>query len=67
MRTKIFTIFMMSLGIAPVSAQQLPYQNVQLSAAQRADDLLKHLTIDEKVSLMMDGVMEETQPQQDIT
>ena len=54
MRTKIFTIFMMSLGIAPVSAQQLPYQNAQLSAAQRADDLLKHLTIDEKVSLMMD-------------
>ena len=54
MRTKIFALFMMSLGIAPVSAQQLPYQNVQLSAAQRADDLLKRLTIDEKVSLMMD-------------
>ena len=54
MRTKIFALFMMSLGIAPVSAQQLPYQNAQLSAAQRADDLLKRLTIDEKVSLMMD-------------
>ena len=38
----------------PVIAQQLPYQNPQLSAAQRADDLLKRLTIDEKVSLMMD-------------
>lgn len=38
----------------PVSAQQLPYQNSQLPAAQRADDLLKRLTIDEKVNLMMD-------------
>ena len=44
----------MSLGMLPVSAQQLPYQNPQLSAAQRADDLLKRLTIDEKVNLMMD-------------
>ena len=54
MRTKIFTLFIMSLGMLPVSAQQLPYQNPQLSAAQRADDLLKRLTIDEKVNLMMD-------------
>jgi len=44
----------MSLGMLPVSAQQLPYQNSQLPAAQRADDLLKRLTIDEKVNLMMD-------------
>ncbi|MBQ2178894.1 MAG: hypothetical protein II450_00635, partial [Prevotella sp.] len=44
----------MSLGMLPVSAQQLSYQNSQLPAAQRADDLLSRLTIDEKVSLMMD-------------
>ena len=54
MRTKIISLFVMSLGMLPVSAQQLPYQNSQLPAAQRADDLLKRLTIDEKVNLMMD-------------
>ena len=40
---------MMSLG-----AQTLPYQNPNLSAAQRANDLLTRLTLEEKVSLMMD-------------
>ena len=54
MRTKVISLFVMSLGMLPVSAQQLPYQNSQLPAAQRADDLLKRLTIDEKVNLMMD-------------
>lgn len=37
-----------------LNAQQLPYQNPELSAAERADDLLTRLTLDEKVSLMMD-------------
>ena len=37
------------------SAQQQPYQNPQLTAAQRADDLLSRLTLDEKVKLMMDS------------
>ena len=36
------------------SAQQLPYQNPNLTASQRADDLLSRLTLEEKVSLMMD-------------
>ena len=36
------------------SAQTLPYQNPQLTAEQRADDLLARLTLDEKVKLMMD-------------
>jgi beta-glucosidase len=35
--------------------QTLPFQNTQLSAAQRADDLLARLTLEEKVSLMMDS------------
>ena len=35
-------------------AQTLPYQNPDLSASQRADDLLGRLTLEEKVSLMMD-------------
>ena len=40
---------------ASAGAQSLPYQNPQLSAAQRADDLLGRLTLEEKVSLMMDS------------
>jgi len=38
----------------PLSAQTLPYQNPQLNVEQRADDLLKRLTLEEKVKLMMD-------------
>ena len=37
------------------SAQQLPYQDTSLSAEQRADDLLKRLTVEEKAKLMMNG------------
>ena len=37
-----------------VQAQVLPYQNAQLSAEQRADDLLSRLTLEEKTKLMMD-------------
>ena len=37
-----------------LSAQTLPYQNASLPASQRADDLLSRLTLEEKVSLMMD-------------
>ena len=36
------------------TAQQLPYQDGRLTAQQRADDLLSRLTLEEKVSLMMD-------------
>ena len=35
-------------------AQQLPYQNANLTAEQRADDLISRLTLDEKAKLMMD-------------
>ena len=37
-----------------LNAQTLPYQNASLPASQRADDLLSRLTLEEKVSLMMD-------------
>ena len=37
------------------NAQQLPYKNPQLTAEQRADDLLSRLTLEEKVRLMMDS------------
>ncbi len=45
-------IVMCSAGAA---AQNLPYQNPDLPAEQRAEDLLGRLTLDEKVKLMMNG------------
>ena len=51
---KIFaclTALAMCLGGA---AQQLPYQNPNLSARERAEDLCKRLTLEEKAQLMMD-------------
>ncbi|MFA4181089.1 xylan 1,4-beta-xylosidase [Xylanibacter rodentium] len=36
-------------------AQSLPYQNPNLTAEQRAEDLLKRLTLEEKTRLMMNG------------
>jgi beta-glucosidase len=52
---KVIAISMLCLCAHVMSAQTLPYQNPQLTAAQRADDLLTRLTLDEKVSLMMDS------------
>ena len=51
---QLVTIFLFFCA-ASAGAQSLPYQNPQLSAAQRADDLLGRLTLEEKVSLMMDS------------
>ena len=45
-------IVMCSAGAA---AQNLPYQNADLPAEQRAEDLLGRLTLDEKAKLMMNG------------
>ena len=45
---------LMTMIAMSMSAQMLPYQNAQLTAEQRADDLLGRLTLDEKVKLMMD-------------
>ena len=53
MRKLLATVFM-TFGTMAMTAQTLPYQNPQLTAAERADDLLSRLTLDEKVKLMMD-------------
>ena len=55
MRKLIFCLLATAFALTS-SAQTatLPYQNPQLKAEQRADDLLKRLTLDEKVRLMMD-------------
>ena len=53
---KVFILIVLLGGyLSGVNAQTLPFQNPQLSAAQRADDLLTRLTLEEKVSLMMDS------------
>ena len=55
MKTKqLLTTLFLGFTTLTASAQTLPYQNPNLSAAQRADDLLGRLTLEEKVSLMMD-------------
>ena len=53
-KRKLLVILMMGICALTANAQQLPYQNPNLSASQRADDLLSRLTLEEKVSLMMD-------------
>lgn len=41
-------------AVTPQSQQQYPYQNPNLTAEARADDLLSRLTLEEKTKLMMD-------------
>ena len=55
MMMKRLLTMMANLAVAAsLCAQTLPYQDASLSAQQRADDLLTRLTLEEKVSLMMD-------------
>ena len=51
---KLATLLCCLCMAASLHAQVLPYQDANLTAAQRADDLLGRLTLEEKVSLMMD-------------
>ncbi len=53
-KTILLTGFCSFALASSVNAQNLPYQDPNLSAQERANDLLSRLTIDEKVSLMMD-------------
>ena len=47
-------LFLLTVTSLTVCAQMLPYQNPQLSAEERAEDLLGRLTLEEKTMLMMD-------------
>ncbi len=55
MRRSLFIVQCLLFISTALFAQQLPYQNTSLSAEQRADDLLKRLTLEEKAKLMMNG------------
>ena len=52
-KKKLLTVLFVGLCTL-VNAQMLPYQNPQLSAEERAEDLLGRLTLEEKTQLMMD-------------
>ncbi|MCQ2250798.1 MAG: glycoside hydrolase family 3 C-terminal domain-containing protein [Bacteroidales bacterium] len=52
-KTILILLALLSVNVA-VSQQVLPYQNPSLPAEVRADDLLGRLSLDEKISLMMD-------------
>ena len=54
MKKKLFATLFLGFCTITAGAQPFPYQNPELSAAERADDLLGRLTLEEKVSLMMD-------------
>ena len=51
-RTVLFLA--MAMVVVSLSAQQLPYQNPNLSAKERARDLCSRLTLEEKALLMQD-------------
>ncbi len=53
MKKILFTTALL-IGATALHAQMMPYQNPQLSAEQRAEDLLGRLTLEEKTKLMMD-------------
>lgn len=60
MKKQILTLAMLSALVLSAHAQQpanqlLPYQNPNLSAEARANDLLSRLTLEEKTKLMMDA------------
>jgi len=54
-QTSLWLVIAMSLLTCGAVAQQLPYQNTSLTPDKRADDLLKRLTLEEKVSLMQNA------------
>jgi beta-glucosidase-like glycosyl hydrolase len=53
MKNQLFT-FLLSLFFSHAVAQNLPYQNPNLSAQERARDLCSRLTLEEKAQLMLD-------------
>lgn len=52
------TLCLGSFAFAPVVAQDEPYKNADLSPSERAWDLLKRMTLDEKLGQMRNGASE---------
>ena len=53
MKKTLFTAVVIMAAIS-IKAQQMPYQNPELSAHERAVDLCSRLTLEEKAGLMLD-------------
>ena len=54
MKKQLITTLMALFTMGAGAQNMLPYQNPNLSAEERADDLISRLTIEEKTALMMD-------------
>jgi beta-glucosidase len=54
---KLFYVSVMFLFFGHFQSQEYAYQNKKLGFDYRADDLLKRLTLEEKISLMQDSSM----------
>lgn len=54
----VATLCLGSFAFAPVVAQDEPYKNADLSPSERAWDLLKRMTLDEKLGQMRNGASE---------
>jgi beta-glucosidase len=52
---KCLTLFVIGCYSILASAQVLPFQNPTLSSAERANDLLQRMTLEEKISQMQDA------------
>lgn len=55
MKAKVICLIAFSFCTATVISQTEPYKDTSLSFDQRADDLVKRLTLEEKVTLMQDA------------
>ena len=51
---QLLLVLVLTVGLSATAQEQLPYQNPNLSAHERAVDLCKRLTLEEKSLLMLD-------------
>lgn len=54
MKKHLVILSLLALGVCKAGAQQLPYQNPNLSPKERAADLCSRMTIEEKAQVMLD-------------
>ncbi|MBR4390443.1 MAG: hypothetical protein IKT00_14890, partial [Prevotella sp.] len=54
MKKVLLSLLISQVSLFTLNAQQLPYQNPNLSARERAVDLCSRLTLEEKAQLMLD-------------
>ena len=55
MKKRNILLYLAFTCVVSVNAQKLPYQNPDLSARQRAEDLCSRMTLEEKARVMMNN------------